>query len=313
MSSKAVLYLHALTPLHPGSGTAIGVVDLPIQRERHTHWPLIPGSSLKGVLRDAWRERLFQEQDSPYQDRRQANEAPWVKRLFGPAAIGSDEGKSHIGALSITDARILAFPVRSLKGVFGWVTCPAVLQRFQRDLALAGFSEIPETLEVGNDEAYLPENSPLLVEKHWVLLEEFEFKAKHHSGLKELFDWLPEQLFAESDQATRAQAHNRFVILSNDDFSYFVKHATEVMARVGLDYETKTVKSGALFYEEFLPAETLFYSLVLADASRDRDSVLTGSDVMAEFVEHLPPYLQVGGDATIGKGLCALHLKQGEA
>ena len=218
-----------------------------------------------------------------------------------------------MGALSITDARILAFPVRSLKGVFAWVTCPAVLQRLQRDLSLAGFPEIPETIEVDPDMAYLPEGSPLLVEKNFVLLEEFEFKAKHHPGLKELFDWLPDQVFSEADQATRTQAEKRFVILSNDDFGHFVKHATEVMARVGLDYETKTVKQGALFYEEFLPAETLFYSLVLADASRDSDSNFKAQDVMAELIEHLPAYLQVGGDATIGKGLCALNLKRGEA
>src|SRR5437879_572508 len=35
----ALLGIHALTSLHPGSGTALGTVDLPIQRERHTHWP----------------------------------------------------------------------------------------------------------------------------------------------------------------------------------------------------------------------------------------------------------------------------------
>jgi CRISPR-associated protein Cmr4 len=51
MSEKALLMIHALTGLHPGSGTALGVVDLPVQRERHTAWPLIPGSSLKGVKR----------------------------------------------------------------------------------------------------------------------------------------------------------------------------------------------------------------------------------------------------------------------
>ena len=47
------------------------------------------------------------------------------------------EGNSHAGAITLTDARILAFPVRSLKGVFAWVTCPAVLERLARDLGLA--------------------------------------------------------------------------------------------------------------------------------------------------------------------------------
>ncbi len=308
--SKSVLYLHALTPMHPGSGTALGVVDLPVQRERHTHWPLIPGSSLKGVLRDAWRERAFKEED--LEDRKAANESIWVKRLFGPPAIGSDEGKAHMGAISVTDARILAFPVRSLRGVFAWVTCPAVLGRLKRDLSLAGYKEIPECFDqVESEQAYVVENSPLLVDKTHVLLEEFEFTAKIHSGLQKLFDWLPEQIFQSTDESTQQQARRNMVILSDDDFTHFVRHATEVVARVGLDYNTKTAKPGALFYEEFLPAETLFYSLILADSSRDGENALSAQDVMQEFAEHLPRYLQVGGDATIGKGLCALNLKQG--
>ena len=53
MPDSAFLFIHAITSVHPGSGTALGHVDLPIQRERHTDWPMIPGSSLKGVLRDA--------------------------------------------------------------------------------------------------------------------------------------------------------------------------------------------------------------------------------------------------------------------
>ena len=64
--------------------------------------------------------------------------------------------------------------------------------------------------------------------------------------------------------------HRDFVVLSDDDFSHFARHATEVSARIALDYNTKTVAGTALFYQEFVPAETLFYSLVLANASRAR-------------------------------------------
>src|SRR5262245_26920412 len=44
--SGGLLGLHALTALHPGSGAALGTVDLPVQRERHTHWPTVAGSAL---------------------------------------------------------------------------------------------------------------------------------------------------------------------------------------------------------------------------------------------------------------------------
>ncbi|MBF2052772.1 MAG: type III-B CRISPR module RAMP protein Cmr4 [Candidatus Sericytochromatia bacterium] len=314
--SKAVLYLHALTPMHPGSGTALGVVDLPVQRERHTQWPLIPGSSLKGVLRDHFREQMLDFDNEEIDTRRKADGNPRVTRLFGPPTIGADEGKAHAGALSITDARILAFPVRSLRGVFAWITCPAVLTRLQRDLAVAGFQDVPEHLDVKPDEAYLAEGSPLLVGNK-VLLEEFEFNTKHHKDLPDLFEWLAEQVFNADESPelfhTQEQIRQRMVILSDDDFTHFVRHATEVMARVGLDYNTKTVKDGALFYEEFLPAETLFYSLVLADEARSahKSQNMDAAAVMADFKEGLPQHLQIGGDATIGKGLCAVTLRQG--
>ena len=104
MSEKTMLFIHALTGLHPGSGTALGVVDLPVQRERHTQWPVVPGSSLKGVLRDTCRP-----------DKSEADKHEQWLAVFGPETADAD---AHAGALSLTDARILAFPVRSLRGRF---------------------------------------------------------------------------------------------------------------------------------------------------------------------------------------------------
>ena len=48
------LFLICETPLHAGSGDDLGIVDLPIQRERHTSFPKIEASSLKGALREAF-------------------------------------------------------------------------------------------------------------------------------------------------------------------------------------------------------------------------------------------------------------------
>lgn len=159
-----ILFIHALTGLHPGSGTALGVVDLPVQRERHTQWPIIPGSSLKGILRDVLRSKHDNE--------------TWLA-LFGPETENAHE---HAGALALTDARILAFPVRSLRGVFAWVTCPAVLQRLKRDLALAGMS-VPALNPVPQKDAALcAEGSPLLLSDGKLILEEFEFAREGTAG-----------------------------------------------------------------------------------------------------------------------------------
>ncbi|RMD58772.1 type III-B CRISPR module RAMP protein Cmr4, partial [Candidatus Parcubacteria bacterium] len=46
-----LMFLHALSPLHAGTGQGVGAIDLPIAREKGTEIPIVPGSSLKGVLR----------------------------------------------------------------------------------------------------------------------------------------------------------------------------------------------------------------------------------------------------------------------
>src|SRR5208282_4538362 len=105
---SAILGLHAQTSLHPGSGTALGTVDLPVQRERHTKWPTIPGSALKGVLRDLCRERAkldFEDDTDAVPEgqrrsrRRKANEEHLgLLAAFGPGKV--EESSSHAGALS---------------------------------------------------------------------------------------------------------------------------------------------------------------------------------------------------------------------
>lgn len=252
------------------------MVDLPVQRERHTDWPVIPGSSVKGVLREACAGEKRQ-------------------MLFGR---GGDEGGFYAGALTITDARLLAFPVRSLKGVFAWVTCPQALERWRRDAALVGHAVSLPALAPGEDEALAAAGCPCAHSnggQQEVILEEYKFKVK---PLGELKGWPAIQGFEPK----------RVVVLNDTDFTHFAKHATEVSARIKLDAETKTVTGGALFYQEFLPAETVMYSVVLAAGSRDGQK-MTAKSVLAEFVE--PPYLQVGGDETTGKGLCAVKLEKG--
>jgi CRISPR-associated protein Cmr4 len=291
-----LFFIHALTSLHPGSGTALGVVDLPVQRERHTNWPVIPGSTLKGILRDACRRA---DPNGQYRE-------DWLA-TFGPETAEADK---HAGALSLTDARILAFPVRSLKGVFAWVTCPAVLERLHRDLGLvqANGKTVQLLTRPGKDQALCPQNSPLLVGGNKLVLEEFEFERTGDADA--VADWVARR--AVADKPTQERLRSHLVVLHNDDFTHFVRHATEIVARVGLDYERKTVKSGALFYEEFLPAETLFYSVVLSSASRREGHDKSAADILDYLRHNLPPVLQIGGDETIGKGLCAVRLNGGK-
>lgn len=286
-SKTALVFFHAQTPLHPGSGTALGVVDLPVQRERHTQWPTIPGSSIKGVFRDACRGRA-------------PNGA--CTAVFGPETAEADK---HAGALSVTDARILAFPVRSVRGVFAYATSRAVLQRLRRDTALTGDpADIPIPPPPAEGAAYCATDSPLRIDADHVVLEEFDLLA----GTCDTWDQLAGRLatWISEDEEVRQEFRTRLILLDDDQFTHFVRHGTEVVARIGLDYERKTVRTGALFYQEYLPAETMLYSIVIASSARDGSGKSAG-DVMNFLKSNIPPVLQFGGDETIGKGFCHVH------
>jgi CRISPR-associated protein Cmr4 len=112
--------LHALSPLHAGTGHAADVIDLPIARMKATGIPIVPGSTIKGVLRDA-RKRSSDSGD---------NRHKWLA-TFGPETQNAGD---HAGALVVSEARLLALPVRSFKGTFAYVTCPLLLRLAKRDL-----------------------------------------------------------------------------------------------------------------------------------------------------------------------------------
>jgi CRISPR-associated protein Cmr4 len=302
-----ILVLHAETPLHPGSGAARGVVDLPVQRERHTQFPIIPGSSLKGVLRD--QARIAGERE----------DSPLMVRLFGgtpPQASGGAGREPEAGLLSVTDARLLAMPVRSLKGVFAWVTCPAVLERLARDARLAGVELQLPTLAVPEGKCLCAGSGgddPLIVEQGRVVLEELDFEATASDAARAVARAIAAGLLPAGPEwkPTRDRFERSLCVLSDDEFTHFARLGTEVVARIGLDHEKKTVKNGALFYQELLPAECVFYALVLASKPRGARAG-TAEEVLEEFRHKvLPPVLQVGADETMGRGFCATRLATG--
>jgi len=302
-SERRMMFIHALTSLHPGAGTALGVVDLPVQRERHTRWPSIQGSALKGILRDCMRNSIAGKNGLK---RKNADEHEDVSTAFGPDSASDDK---HAGAVSLTDARILAFPVRSLRGVFAWVTCGAVLQRLDRDVKLIGrMKGIGQVPAVGRDKALCADESPLIVREKELALEEFKF-SRNGSPPADALEWISSNV--TEDKPTRERIKKHLVILSDDDFDHFVRNATEVTARIALDYETKSAKGGALFYQEFLPPETMMYSVMIVEASRNAKVSKSAGEIAGMVTRATPDVLQIGGDETTGKGICAIRFTRG--
>jgi CRISPR-associated protein Cmr4 len=276
------------TPLHPGTGTTTGVVDLPIQRERHTDFPNIQSSGIKGALREK-AERLWEKTPEV------------VNVIFGP------KNSDHAGSTGITDARILAFPVRSLSQVYVWVTCPEVLSRLKRDLALAKMcpAEIHD-LNPAEEKAFVAEGSGLSTP---LVLEELLFEVDNSEAdrmkklITEILKFMPEKEDVYAHVREKLQKH--LVVIPNDDFRHIVKTATQVSARIVLN-ERKTSEN--LWYEETLPSDSLFYVVVMAAKPRGGNGALNDSNaVLSKLKEVAGEYLQIGGNETVGMGWCAVR------
>ena len=278
---QELLGLIAETSIHAGTGRATGVIDLPIMREAHTGWPCVFGSAVKGALRCA------------------AEQTPaarsWLADVFGPDTKNASD---HAGALAVSDARLLLLPVRSLTSHYKWVTCPALLKRATDDARRAG-KRVPDfTLpKPAADEAVTS------AYKGPLYLEEFHFRASK-ADLAALIGWLAGFVREDGIKEKLAQ---QLAIVSDDLFAHIAQFATPVTPHISIDNATKAVTSGALWYEETLPPDTVLYLSLAANGSRRKDAEIVAGKIMEHTLSLFPaekPYLQLGGNETTGMGWC---------
>lgn len=292
-----IYHLHALTALHAGTGQGSGVIDLPIAREKATGLPMVPGSTIKGVLRDELNPNTAAGATAAI------SEDEWLA-LFGPETANASD---HAGALAANDARLLCLPARSLYGTMAWITSPLVLRRYRRDLEAAGAARIPVNIPVRqNDQQILLANKSVLAHQNKVILEDLDLNgAANHTDANAWAEFVAGQIFA-GDADWQALFQARFAVVADAVFDFLSETATEIRTRIRMQEGTRTVAKGALWYEENLPAESILWGIVAADRSRrakGRDESIkdkTGADL----IRLLPSEkrLQVGGKATVGRG-----------
>lgn len=319
------LFLICETPLHAGSGSDLGIVDLPIQRERHTSFPKIEGSSLKGALREAFESKILNQlqknTNGEWSNKNEIKkELKKLNKVFGydeAPLIGfskeemdkllPDNEKEFSGCLGISDARLFLFPVKSMKGVFAWITCPKVLRQFEMDIkgyfTPFNINGIPSS--IGDNECYT-QGKGLLINDKYVILEEYTFENK---SLKEkitindcsLGEWLVNNGIVQANNYWEEKIKSSIVILSDDAFKDFVNLSTEVITRNKINNITGTAADTGLFTEEYLPAESILYSMILAAPEFKKDG-LSACEVV-DFFTKIPNVVQIGGSATLGKGI----------
>ncbi len=289
MHSKP-LFVHTITPLHAGTGQGVGVIDLPIAREIATGIPYLPGSSLKGVLRDHAKTSL-----------------PQYTKLFGPETKNAAD---HASAAQFTDQRLLLLPVRSFKGTFAWVTSPLVLHRFKRELALCGQDDLPAVPLLDEVDLAITTKAANIKVGNRVILEDIDLDPQiNEDGTAADCDawatWLGDHVFP-ADESWQQLLGQKLCIVHDDAFGYLLQTATEIVARNVLDEQTKT--SLNLWYEEMLPAESILYGLVVAQ--QVKVSGLTPDEVLVQVATFDNKIIQLGGHASIGRGLCRLQFNK---
>lgn len=295
-ATDRMLYVHARSPIHTGTGQSSGAIDLPVARERLTNWPYLPGSTLKGVLSAACRDAVN-------------GKTGWeaiCNRAFGQISDDS----SSAGWLGITDALLLCLPVHSLYGSFAWVTCPLALERWKRDHEDGGLSfslTIPRC--DANDRMLVAETGSQIVQGGKVFLSDLNFEADLSDDATALAKAIAGAVFS-SEQEWRTLFEERFAIVSNDVFTFLTESSTDVAARIKLTDESKTVdaQGGALWYQEAVPVESIF-TAALPLFPRGKPAQTTIDEIYSLVSQAVQQTLQLGGSASVGKGLVRLAVR----
>jgi len=279
-----ILSFYAVSPIHAGSGMSTGAVDLPIQREKHTNWPHIQASAVKGAIRAHFRNFSTDNQ--------------LINLIFGSDS-NNDKGKEGFdkdlpASISISDAKLLAFPVRSNVAPFVWVTSPAILKRLERDLLFLG-KEINFSLPT------LTENQSIKLNNFGddkIILEDFVVNTSSTLEIDYFRNNYPEI--------------DKLLLVSDEVFDYLVTNATEVQTQITIDHEKGTAQAGALRYQELLPSDSLLYSVIYFSKTNKVDNELKAETIKTHLENSLKDFIQIGGDETLGRGICKVNWFKGE-
>ena len=263
--------LMTVDPVHVGTGgMRLGRVDLSIVREPGTNLPKIPGTALHGAVRSYAAHRygkpgcagLGQAREEREREGHCGRPTCPICYTFGYVR-GEETEQAHSGVVTLTDARILLFPVYSMVGPV-WVTSPS---------ALEDFNGSQQAVQEGK--AKWPQN--LTSQQHlnlgWLMVEKEE-------NLN-----VPSLRFPqEIPQAVRG----RIVLISDKLFTHVVNSNLEVRTSVSINPETGAAEPGALFTYEAIPRATFLWLDVIVDDYRGMFPSKSSLEKWKTSLEDLP-------------------------
>ncbi|MEL6627176.1 MAG: type III-B CRISPR module RAMP protein Cmr4 [Bacteroidota bacterium] len=268
------------TNIHVGSGKqSYGIIDNLVQRDTFTNLPIINGSSLKGALREYFTimlERQPKDPDSKFM----------VDYIFGKESTREDKD-NEAGKYRFFDGCLLSLPVRSNVLPFFRLTAPELLQSMEKFLAGMGYQLSGQAkvdlgqmagLSVGLQSALHFDSN---LSNQTVYLEDFAHRAQHSTKVstKHLGNLLGEDVALINQKDLEELADDNHL---------------PVMARNSLE----DGRSTNLWYEQVLPRQTSFYTVLMAPEEE--------VNYLSKFEEYLQgePLIQIGANASIGQGYC---------
>lgn len=307
---ELLLYLYAESPVHAGASDSLDVIDLPVQREAATTYPVIWGQSLKGALRQAAEDAGA---DAGWSTER-------ITAVFGRSVDPDSRGELEAGQLAVGDAQLVAIPVPALRRTFAWATSGIALNRLRRKYAVLGGADLPvpdtdDDRGRGVDAGWSAAPNEQVLGPCVVEVGPDDDGTLRAWATRIADDGVGDRAGLS---AFAAKLRQDLLLVGDSVLPLLLKECTELSARVQLT-DGKTVKHGP-FYSEYLPAETIMAATLSLrtpaggrgrgtgeggdpakrDTARDAEREAQRAALRGLFAGGP---VQVGGDETLGKGL----------
>ena len=204
--------------------------------------------------------------------------------------------------------------MRSVKQGYVYATSAHALARAARLLAQLGVAGMPATPHAPAVGACVA-NAELL-SGEMLHLEAFEYRndSTQASTLRAVAEWLADNALptGEAHSFFRDKFRRDLVLLADEDFNWFSKNSTVVEPHVRIDNDTGAAAKTGLFYTENLPPESLLLGSLMTSRERSGKGDLPAEAVLAQVTGAINnQLLQVGGDATTGRGLVTVRVLDG--
>lgn len=274
-TSSEPFFIHAVTHLHVGSGLSVEEeIDLPFQRDELSY-PTIYASSLKGAIKSFL-----------------LKEFPNMKEVIYKV-LGEDENPEEASLGTFLDAVLFAIPSRIIEVdkndtkhyVWVYVTTYELLRKIKSyldsisQLSNTSFSlQIDDILSKEGKDIILGGNSKnaILNEDFYVELEPYNIDVSSITGDVPL------------------------VVLEDSKGREVINRSLIRVKRIRINRNTKTVETGGLWSEEYIPMKSIFFSVFLSKEGKE-------SSIFVSCILRNLRYVILGGKETIGKGIVELR------